>query len=269
MSEIKTIEQRSEIGNYERRTKEHKTASWERFSDLLIKNIDRQIAETILNIIRQDWDNFMSCPGSKNKHQPWEGGFIDHYEQLLRYAFRNYNSEEIMQLPEHERYTKTDLAIVAFLHDIEKIGKYTGSKIEIVYEYSGFYISEYAAEKDLGKDWKEKRKTVKMEDGGIYVFSDKEYFAQERGLFLEIKHRIALHYVHGENYGTYNKKYRRQNPLGAAVGNADRYSARVLFNQGFDSDGNIKKYLGPNLEGENVGTISDILLFIYNETEVN
>jgi hypothetical protein len=194
---------------------------------------------------------------------------MDHLEQLLRYAFKNFNQDEIDSLPEHERFTKTDLAIVVFLHDIEKVGKYTDYNFKVKNEYSMQFKSEEEAMEKLGKAWKENIFFIKLENGNIYIFSDKENFAESVGIKLDVKHRIALHYVHGENYGTYHKKYRRQNPLGSAVGNADRYSARNLFNQGYDINGNIKIYKGLNLEGEGVGTLDDVITLNFDENAVN
>jgi hypothetical protein len=205
MIETKEKELKSEIVNYERRSLEEKRASFERFSRLLMENIETEIAEKILKIISDNFEYFLSCPGSKNKHQPWEGGFIDHLEQLLRYAFKNFNQEEVDNLPEHERYTKTDLAIVIFLHDIEKVGKYTNFNIKIRNEYSMQFKSEIDAIEKLGKDWKEGVFFTTLNNGNVYVFSDKELFAERIGIKLNVKHRIALHYVHGENYGTYHK----------------------------------------------------------------
>jgi len=261
-----------EIGvqNYKKRNSTHKKFLANKLKELISQNVDKKYSKKLIAIVDNNYERFISCPGSKNKHQPWEGGYLDHLIQTFEYAIHNYDKELIKFLPKHEQYSLSDVLLVLFFHDIEKIFKYVESDFKIKNEYALQYKNKSLAKKDLeNKPFENYKLSEVQKDGSIYFPSDKEIFANENGIKLELRHRIGLHYVHGENYGSYDKGIRRQSPLGAAVGNADRFSARNMFNVGYNQKGKLQKYSGPNLSGEYSGKLDSIINLVFDKKLLN
>jgi len=134
------------------------------------------------------------APGSKSKHQAWRGGYVDHLEETMSFAV------DIYYLMERERkmsFSLSDAILVLFLHDIEKIFKYTR---HFTYRF------------DNRKD----EEAYKAELISLFGFE------------LTDDHKNALKYVHGEGED-YSSTERVQGPLAAFVHICDVASARIWF----------------------------------------
>lgn len=60
--------------------------------------------------------------GSKSKHQNWQGGYIQHLEEIMNIAIEMYH---LLDTKRTLTFTISDCILVLFLHDLEKPWKYS------------------------------------------------------------------------------------------------------------------------------------------------
>lgn len=64
------------------------------------------------------------APGSRSAHHDWAGGWAEHERQtmmIVAYLYELFiTTGRMEELPEDERFTRSDALTVMFLHDIEK-----------------------------------------------------------------------------------------------------------------------------------------------------
>lgn len=166
-------------------------------SDIQIKPIDHY-----LNLIEgangvacrqmfEQYENiFMRAPGSKVKHQTWEGGYVQHLCQCM--ALAEFLYEPIKNIGGVD-FSLSDAVLILILHDLEKPFKYVEGKV-------------------FNNDTEKK-----------------EFIASQIKLFnisLNEKHLNALKYIHGEG-DDYSPNINIQWSLSAYVHVCDVTSARI------------------------------------------
>ena len=154
--------------------------------------IDEPNRSSCLRMLEDNKDRILKAPGSRVKHQAFEGGYIVHLEQAMRLAqmlcdyFREVYSVRI---------SDSDAILVLWLHDWEKPFKY----IEPSRQF----------END------EEKKVFMMDAVAQY------------GIQLSEEHLNALKYVHGEG-DDYHPLRNIAGPLAALCHICDTASARIL-----------------------------------------
>ncbi len=138
-------------------------------------------------------EKIISSPGSKRKHQAWEGGYVDHLTETMQFA------TDLYELYAEERgyhFTLSDALLTLLLHDIEKPFKYIGGRLDLINEKA---------------KWRFLQNIV-------------------RGYNIELtnQHWNALKYVHGEG-NDYHPTKRVQGSLAAFIHICDTLSARVFY----------------------------------------
>src|SRR5205085_12353619 len=64
---------------------------------------------------------FATVQGSTHNHQAWRGGYLDHVTEIMNIAVVLYDRLAALRpLP----FSRSDILLVVFLHDIEKPWKY-------------------------------------------------------------------------------------------------------------------------------------------------
>lgn len=166
-------------------------------SNIQIKSIDHY-----LNLIEgengiacrqmfEQYENiFTKAPGSKVKHQAWEGGYTQHLCQTM--ALAEFLYEPIKNIGGVD-FSLSDAILVLFLHDLEKPFKYVEGKV-------------------FHSDAEKKE----------FISSQVELF----NIILDEKHLNALKYIHGEGED-YSPNVNIQLPLSAYVHICDVTSARI------------------------------------------
>lgn len=64
---------------------------------------------------------FDNVPGSLSKHQAWTAGYIDHLFEMMKIAEKLYKA---LSDERHLPFYLEDVALVIFLHDLDKVWKY-------------------------------------------------------------------------------------------------------------------------------------------------
>jgi hypothetical protein len=141
------------------------------------------------------------APGSGSNHQHWEGGYLDHVDEIFALAASFHQTlSRLRPLP----FTLPDALLVLFLHDLEKIFNRVGDDI--------ITNSEYAA---LGR---------------TDPHTLQERMIADYGLTLSSAQRNALKYIHGEG-DDYRKDKRAAGELAAFCHLCDYWSARGWHDQ--------------------------------------
>jgi hypothetical protein len=133
---------------------------------------------------------FEKAPGSKVKHQAWEGGYIDHLCQCM--ALAEFLYEQIKHVGGVD-FELSDAILILFLHDLEKPFKYVEGRV-------------------FNNDAEKKE----------FISSQVELF----NIILNEKYLNALKYIHGEG-DDYSPTINIQWPLAAFVHVCDVISARI------------------------------------------
>src|ERR1700712_2558364 len=64
---------------------------------------------------------FEAAPGASKNHQVWPGGYVDHVTEAMNIALQLFDTLNALRpLP----FTKADMLLVLFLHDLEKPFRY-------------------------------------------------------------------------------------------------------------------------------------------------
>jgi hypothetical protein len=85
---------------------------------------NRNLSHQLWDFHLKNYELIYKAKGSESKHQAWEGGYIDHLEQCISLGDRLY-----YLLPGNRTFSFWDVFVVLYLHDIEKIWKYTTGEI--------------------------------------------------------------------------------------------------------------------------------------------
>lgn len=133
---------------------------------------------------------FTKAPGSKVKHQAWEGGYVQHLCQCM--AVAEFLYEPIKKVGGLD-FDLSDAILVLFLHDLEKPFKYVEDRV-------------------FNSD-SEKSDFIKT-------------MTSDFNIILNEKHLNALKYIHGEG-DDYSPTVNIQWPLSAFVHVCDVISARI------------------------------------------
>lgn len=165
----------------------------------LLKLIDNPNRSICYQFLDDNKDILATARGGKSKHQAWDGGYVDHITEVMNIAVALYEPlDERRPLP----FSLSDSLLVLFLHDVDKLWRYTTENGRIV--------------EKADMDNKKKRD----------AFTQKK--VTEYGFQLTEEHQNALKYVEGEvsDYDPYN---RIQRPLAAFCHLCDTTSARIWF----------------------------------------
>ncbi len=136
---------------------------------------------------------FEKAPGSKVKHQAWEGGYIQHLCQCM--ALAEFLYEPIKNIGGVD-FSLSDAILILFFHDLEKPFKYVEGKV-------------------FNNDAEKKE----------FILSQVKLF----NIILNEKYLNALKYIHGEGED-YSPTVNVQWPLSAFVHVCDVTSARIWHN---------------------------------------
>ncbi|MCC6997207.1 MAG: hypothetical protein IT370_21515, partial [Deltaproteobacteria bacterium] len=87
----------------------------------LVARIDEPNRSACARILADHRALFATVQGSTNNHQAWRGGYLDHVTEIMNIASVLYDRFVALRpLP----FSRSDLLLVVFLHDIEKPWKY-------------------------------------------------------------------------------------------------------------------------------------------------
>lgn len=154
--------------------------------------------------------------GSKTKHQPWEGGLIDHICECVGIAEEMYASLSYLRpLP----FSLSDAALVLFLHDMEKPWKHQVGEI-----VGGEKINNKIVDK---QEFLAQRSTPQPENMNP-KFAFCYTLAVRYGIELTDSQKNGLMYVEGEK-NDYDPYVRVQGELAAFCHCCDVISARIWF----------------------------------------
>src|SRR5688572_23699795 len=150
---------------------------------------------------------FEVSPGSSHNHQHWPGGYRDHVGEAMNIGAQVYDLyNSLRPLP----FTKSDVLLIVFLHDLEKPFRYTDEDGTLI-------------ENPTPAD-KEKLEAFKRN------------LISEFGIQLSPQQSNALEFVEGIRDHKYRKDRRVMGELAVICHIADLTSARLWFNHPLPSD---------------------------------
>jgi hypothetical protein len=167
--------------------------------------VDEPNRSLCLKMLKDNRKLFEQVQGSTNNHQAWEGGYLDHVQEVLNIARVLYDGLGGLR---PLSFSLSDALLILFLHDIEKPWKYR------VGEDGGLEHIPEMREKDAQHAFR----ATKLAEYGI-VLTDEQH--------------NALLYVEGE-LDDYTNRRRVMGPLAAFCHLADITSARIWFNHPSD-----------------------------------
>jgi hypothetical protein len=166
----------------------------------LVARIDEPNRSACARIVAEHRALFATVQGSTNNHQAWRGGYLDHVTEVMNIANVLYDQLGALRpLP----FSRSDILLVVFLHDIEKPWKY-----------------------ELGADGQLHHK-AEMQGKEAHQKFRMEMLARY-GVTLTAEHENGLRYAEGE-LADYTNKQRRMGPLAAMAHMCDVASARLWF----------------------------------------
>jgi len=163
--------------------------------DELIELIDDPNRQYCTDLYNDYAPQFITAPGSLAKHQAWEGGYLHHVEETMNIAVDLYT---LYKKNRGYKFSLSDALVVLFLHDIEKLFKYTGLRNDLDSEEQKWLFLEEITKK--------------------YHFK------------LMPNHWNGLCYIHGEG-DDYHRTERIQSELAGFCHICDVFSARVFHDQ--------------------------------------
>lgn len=162
----------------------------------IVSLVEEPNKDPVIDAYVQNAELIAVTPGSKTKHQAWEGGYLDHVVYATNYALSLRElDKEIGFNPDH---TKGDIALVMLLHDFGKIARYR--RVENGWEY------------------------VEDPDEAEHDFF--ESVIQGHNFKLTKKQKNALEFIHGEG-ARHTPEGRLMLPLAVVCHEADIWSARA------------------------------------------
>lgn len=166
----------------------------------LVANIDEPNRSRCARIVAEHRALFATVQGSTHNHQAWRGGYIDHVAEVMNIASVLYDQFGALRpLP----FSRSDILLVVFLHDIEKPWKY-----------------------ELGNDGQLHHK-AELQGKAAHQKFRMEMLAQY-DITLTAEHENGLRYAEGE-LDDYTNQQRRMGPLAAMAHMCDVASARLWF----------------------------------------
>lgn len=135
-----------------------------------------------------------SAPGSRSKHQAWDGGYLDHIGECFKLAGNLY---PVVCAHGPVEFSLESALVVLYLHDIEKPFRYS-----------------------------------KLSPGPIDKEVFLEALPRSWGISLSADEQNGLRYVHGEPDSEYNPNTRLMGPLASFCHAVDNLSARLFFDRG-------------------------------------
>lgn len=177
-----------------------------------LENLKSSRGQTLLQIYSAYEDLLNTSPASSHNHQTWPGGLADHLADMCRFGYIMYQGDKALY--GEPEYTWESFVVAVFCHDAEKF---------VVYgQPTDPRCAPFHALADTPAN-KQEKEGIKWE-----VL---EYWRKQFGLTLTYAETNAVKYAHGEG-DDYRSNQRVMLPLAAALGNADRHSARIRFNKG-------------------------------------
>lgn len=170
--------------------------------DDMLPGIDRPNYEPAIKLLLDLRQYFPKAMGSTKSHHAWEGGYIDHVQEVMNLAhilYRELNSQR--KLP----FSLSSALLVLFLHDCEKPFRHADDE----------QLRHF--------DW------IKEKPAKSNKHFQQELIAQY-GFTLNDAEQNALKYVEGEAED-YVEGRRTQGPLAAFCHVCDTISARIWFNE--------------------------------------
>ncbi len=166
----------------------------------MIAMIDAPNGPACARILDANRRLFQTVQGSTHNHQAWPGGYLDHVLEIMNVAVVLYERlNSIRPLP----FSRSDLLLVVYLHDVEKPWKYElGEDGHLRHKASM-----------ASKEEHQKFRMAKLAEFGVVLTPE-----QENG----------LRYVEGE-IGDYTNRRRVMGPLAAVAHMCDVASARLWF----------------------------------------
>jgi hypothetical protein len=148
-------------------------------------------------MLREHGDRLRSARGSSRNHQAWQGGYVDHIQEVMNIALVLHNT--LGQLRRLE-FSLSDALVVLFVHDLEKPWAY--EKVDGVWRRrEGFASKEFAHAFRLDR-------------------------CAEAGITLPVELERAVAFAEGEA-GHYSNTTRGMSPLAAFCNMCDVASARL------------------------------------------
>lgn len=172
----------------------------------LLSMVDEPNRSVCERILEENDELFRRVRGSSHNHQAWPGGYRDHVQEVMNIGYRLYNlCSGLRPLP----FTRSDVLLILFLHDIEKPWKYTVSE-------GGLIIKPELVDKGMQKAFRAEK-------------------LRQYGIVLTPAQENAMRYVEGE-HDDYSSKQRVMNELAALCHCADVLSARLWHNYPLAAD---------------------------------
>lgn len=158
----------------------------------LLGLVDEPNRSGLIRMLAENRSRFEASPGSAHNHQAWPGGYMHHIREIMNLAVVLYPVyQRLRALP----FSLSDVLTVLFLHDLEKPWKYVDPRTEL-----------------LSRKAKGKFRLAKL---------------AEYGIVLTPELQNAMHFVEGENDGTYSETDRAMGELAAFCHICDVSSARL------------------------------------------
>ncbi len=164
--------------------------------DGLLVYVDEPNQSACLRLLADHREIYRNAPGSRSKHQAWQGGYLDHIVGTMRYAIvRYWTDRAFAPIP----FSLSSALLVLFLHDAEKPALYSceGDTIEVI---------------------------QRMDKGQRAVY--RLELIKRYGIALSPDELNALKYVEGEG-DDYDPNRNVMGPLAAFCHTCDVMSARV------------------------------------------
>lgn len=163
--------------------------------------VDQPNRSVCKSLLEKEAELFSKAKGSSTKHQPWEGGYIDHVTDTMNLAILFYDSLYSTGRPLN--FSLSDSLLVMFLHDLEKPFKQLKGKELGLVDSSG----------------RKNNSAIKKFREGLF---------DKYGFDLTDQHLNAIKYVEGENEN-YHPTERIMNELAAFCHMCDIWSARGWY----------------------------------------
>ena len=184
--------------------------------DELMQMIDKQQRAPLQRLLDENKARIASAPGSTHNHQAWDGGYLDHVIEGMNTGVQLYRLMEsigrMSQLRSYEQFSLSDVLIVIFLHDIEKVWRV---KIDVDYRPLRDSSDRYV----IDERFKSKSEREKLKQNVLVVYDMRLTEAQLH----------ALRYVEGMRDKDYSPGDRVILPLDVLCHTCDLWSARIFY----------------------------------------
>ena len=173
----------------------------------LLLLLDEPYSSACTKILFEHRARFDEVQGSTHNHQNWPGGYLDHVREVMNIAIELYATLDTLR---PLRFTRSDVLLILFLHDIEKPWKYEPAPEGGIRE-----IEAMRGNKPAQHDFRSAKLV-------------------EYGIALNDEQQNALRYVEGE-IADYRNDKRIMSPLAGFCHLCDVVSARIWFDHPADN----------------------------------